>query len=154
MGCRAGAIRAGAAANHLSPAAGGARRCRIGRSRAVMRRTTLDTGHEAEDLVDRTARRRGWKRIERNYNVRGGELDLVYDAKGMLVIVEVRYRARSDYGSAAASVTRTKQQRIVRAARHFLLQYPRYAQAAIRFDVVGVNADNELDWIENAFYAE
>ena len=119
-----------------------------------MRRSTLATGHDAEDVVDRAARKRGWKRIERNYNVRGGELDLVYDARGTLVIVEVRYRTRSDYGHAAATVTRSKQQRIVRAARHFLVQYPRYAQATIRFDVVGVNAHNELDWIENAFYAE
>lgn len=117
--------------------------------------TTLAQGHAAENRVDAVARRRGYRLIARNYNTRGGELDLVYvDADHMLVIVEVRYRAHTDYGGAAASVTRAKQQRIVRAARHFLSAHPRYAQVAIRFDVVGVNAQHELDWIENAFYAE
>ncbi|GAB3679990.1 YraN family protein [Salinisphaera aquimarina] len=116
--------------------------------------TTLESGHAAEDRVDRAARRRGWRRIARNYNARGGELDLVYRAAELLVIVEVRYRSRTDYGSAAASVTTRKQQRIILATRHFLAQHPRHAQRPIRFDVVGVNDSDELDWIENAFYAE
>lgn len=116
--------------------------------------STLTKGRQAESRVDAAARRRGWKTVARNYNVRGGELDLVYDAAGMLVIVEVRYRARRDYGGAAASVTSSKQRRIVYAARHFLTAHPRYANAVIRFDVVGVDNTDELDWIENAFYAE
>ena len=116
--------------------------------------TALDKGRAAESRVDAAARRRGWRRIARNYTVRGGELDLVYDARGMLVIVEVRYRASHAYGGAAASVTATKQRRIVQATRHFLVAYPRYAQATIRFDVVALDDSNELDWIENAFYAE
>lgn len=116
--------------------------------------TTLAKGHAAEARVDKAARRRGWHRVARNYNVRGGELDLLYEAGGTLVIVEVRYRSRSDYGSATASVTATKQRRIVHAARHFLARYPRYAEVPIRFDVVGVDDSDTLDWIENAFYAE
>lgn len=116
--------------------------------------TTLDTGRAAEDRVDRAARRRGWRRVVRNYNVRGGELDLVYLTAEMLVVVEVRYRARSDYGGALASVTASKQRRIVQATRHFLAEHPRYARQPIRFDVVGVSDADELDWIEDAFYAE
>ena len=123
----------------------------MGRSLDDDRRTK---GRDAEDRADRAARRRGWRRLARNYTVRGGELDLVYDARGMLVIVEVRYRSRTDYGGAAASVTPTKQRRVVRAARHFLAAHPKYAQAVIRFDVVGVDDTDTLNWIENAFYAE
>ncbi|MES1926104.1 YraN family protein [Salinisphaera sp. T31B1] len=116
--------------------------------------TTLETGRAAEARVDRAARRRGWRRVARNYNVRGGELDLVYRADELLIIVEVRYRARSDYGGAAASVTTTKQRRIIHATRHFLADNPGHARRPIRFDVVGVDDSDELDWIENAFYAE
>lgn len=116
--------------------------------------TTLGTGRAAEARVDRAARRRGYRRVARNYNVRGGELDLVYRDGDTLVVVEVRYRSRDDYGSAAASVTAHKQRRIVLATRHFLAEHPRHADTAVRFDVVGVNANDELDWIENAFYAE
>lgn len=116
--------------------------------------TRLQRGHDAESHVDRHARRRGWRRVARNFHSRGGELDLVYTAGDQLIIVEVRYRARSDYGRAAATVQRRKQRRIVNATRYFLLRHPQYAQHAIRFDVVGVDADMTLDWIENAFYAE
>jgi len=116
--------------------------------------STLATGRAAEQRVDRAARRRGWRRIARNYNVRGGELDLVYRTNELLVIVEVRYRAGNDYGGAAASVTPSKQRRIILATRHFLSEHPAYAHRPIRFDVVGVDSSDQLDWIENAFYAE
>lgn len=111
-------------------------------------------GQAAEALVDQHARQRGWRCITRNFNTRGGELDLVYTCADELIVVEVRYRARSDYGSAAATVQYRKQRRIISATRYFLLRNPRYAEYAVRFDVVGVDADDKLDWIENAFYAE
>ncbi|MES1954588.1 hypothetical protein SAHY_08396 [Salinisphaera hydrothermalis EPR70] len=113
-----------------------------------------DVGRDAESRVDRAARRRGWRRVARNFNVRGGELDLVYRTADMLVVVEVRYRSRDDYGGAVASVTSAKQRRIVHATRHLLTTHPEYAELAVRFDVVGVNDSDTLNWIENAFYAE
>lgn len=116
--------------------------------------TTLAKGRAAEARVDAAARRRGWRRVAQNYTVRGGELDLVYRTGDALIVVEVRYRSRSDYGSAAASVTSHKQRRIVTATRHLLAAQPDYARCAIRFDVVGVDDSDQLDWIENAFYAE
>jgi len=116
--------------------------------------TTLARGRDAEAHVDRAARRRGWQRVARNYSVRGGELDLVYRVRDMLIVVEVRYRARVDYGGAAASVTASKQRRIVCATRHLLAMRPHYANCAIRFDVVGLDEHYSMDWIENAFYAE
>ncbi|HLQ86393.1 MAG TPA: YraN family protein [Salinisphaeraceae bacterium] len=114
----------------------------------------LQRGRQAERWVDRAARNRGWRRVARNHRSRGGELDLVYTNGDCLIVVEVRYRARADYGRAAATVQRAKQRRIIHATRHFLACHPQYAQHAVRFDVVGVNAAHELDWIENAFYAE
>ncbi|RJS92235.1 YraN family protein [Salinisphaera sp. Q1T1-3] len=120
----------------------------------VFGRTKLERGQAAERHVDRAARQRGWRRVAQNYHARGGELDLVYRQADTLVVVEVRYRARSDYGSAAATVTRTKQRRIVSATRQLLADNPRWARLAIRFDVVGVDGEDNLDWIENAFYAE
>lgn len=116
--------------------------------------TRLQRGHNIESYVDRKALERGWRCVARNFNSRGGELDLVYTVGDQLIVVEVRYRARNDYGRAAATVRRNKQRRIIKATRYFLLKHPRYADYAIRFDVVGVDADLKLDWIENAFYAE
>lgn len=108
-------------------------------------------GDAAEAQVDRAARRRGWKRVARNYVARAGELDLVYRNGDALIVVEVRYRSRLDYGSGAESVTPTKQRRIIAATRHLLAARPHLADLAVRFDVVGVDAQQRLDWIEDAF---
>lgn len=116
--------------------------------------TRLQRGKNAESQVDRAAGKRGWRRVGRNFHCRGGELDLVYTDQQRLIVVEVRYRARSDYGRAAATVNPGKQRRIIHATRYFLAKNPAYARLAVRFDVVGVDADDQLDWIENAFYAE
>ncbi|MGN8159174.1 YraN family protein [Salinisphaera sp. SWV1] len=120
----------------------------------VGRLSRLTVGRDAEARVDSAARRHGWKRVARNYTVRGGELDLVYRTADLLVVVEVRYRSRDDYGSAVASVTPRKQRRIVLATRHLLATHPEYADLAVRFDVVGVDDSDDFNWIENAFHAE
>lgn len=104
--------------------------------------------------MHKAARRRGWRLLHRNYTARGGELDLVYRHDEELIIVEVRYRSRDDYGGALASVTPQKQRRIITATRHLLASQPSYAALAIRFDVVAVDGHNNLDWVENAFHAE
>ena len=58
--------------------------------------------------------------VARNFVCRGGEIDLVMrETDGAPVFVEVRARAQSGYGGAAASVGWHKQQRIVRAAQRF-----------------------------------
>lgn len=108
-------------------------------------------GEQAEQTVDATAQRCGWKRVAANYRTRSGELDRVYIGAGCLVVVEVRYRGRSDYGHAAETVTAAKQRRITRATQVFLLQQPEYSNYPVRFDVVGMDAHGSLDWIEAAF---
>ena len=72
-----------------------------------------------------------------------GELDLVMLEKGQawstLVFVEVRQRKRSEFGDAALSVTASKQRKIIKAARYFLQQYPKYNDYECRFDVIAYN---------------
>lgn len=76
--------------------------------------------------------------------------------KQQLVFVEVRYRKQSRYGSAAESVTRSKQQKLLYAAKHFLANKPQFSQQQARFDVVAVQpkagSDKlHIDWLQNAF---
>ena len=67
-----------------------------------------------------------------------------------LVFVEVRRRASTAYGGAAASIGAIKQRRIVFAARHFLLRWP--APPPCRFDVVAIDA-GQVRWLRAAFDA-
>jgi putative endonuclease len=95
--------------------------------------------------------------VERNYRVaggprtRGGEIDLVLrDRDGTLVFVEVRTRAARSHGGAAATVSVVKQQRLVRAARHYLMRFA--SPPPCRFDVVAIEGDH-IEWLRAAFDA-
>jgi len=66
-----------------------------------------------------------------------------------LVIVEVRYRKSDRFGSAAESVTATKQSRIIAATHVYLAQQK--IDCAIRFDVIALSGDGGINWIKMPF---
>ena len=107
-----------------------------------------------------------------------GELDLIMLEKGQawstLIFIEVRQRQRSGFGDAALSVTKNKQNKIIKAARYFLQQHPEYSEYDCRFDVIAydthanTNANNknkrndtnqaplkntQAGWLQGAFIA-
>ena len=109
-------------------------------------------GTAAEDLALRYLEARGLALVTRNFRCRGGELDLILRDGGQLVFVEVRSRRSSQFGTPAESVTRTKQQRLLRAAAVYLQR--QRLDLPCRFDVVAIlQADDEprVEWIRDAF---
>lgn len=73
-----------------------------------------------------------------------------------LVFVEVRYRSRGAFASAAMTVDLRKQGKLVRAAEMFLATWRRFSSHRARFDVIGVderrNGERTVDWIRDAFH--
>jgi putative endonuclease len=116
-----------------------------------MARTTRQAdGSEGEDLACARLAQAGLHVLSRNWRCRAGELDIVArDPDGSLVFVEVRRRASSAFGGAAASITPAKQLRLARAAE-FYRQVMRCAHLPCRFDVVLIEA-GRLEWIRDAF---
>ncbi len=119
--------------------------------------TTKAVGDGGEDRALAHLLRAGLRLVERNYRVaggprvRGGEIDLVLrDRDGTLVFVEVRTRATRSHGGAAATVSAVKQQRLVRAARHYLMRFA--SPPPCRFDVVAIDGEH-IEWLRAAFDA-
>ena len=116
--------------------------------------TTRLRGNAAEDAALAHLLAAGLTLVERNYRTPGrggGEIDLVMrEAGGTLVFVEVRARAGTTHGGAAASVGGVKQRRIVLAARHYLMRHK--SPPACRFDVVAIDG-NHIEWLKAAFDA-
>lgn len=93
---------------------------------------------------------KGLRVIERNYRCRLGEIDLVAREGETTVFVEVRQRASSAFGGAAASITAAKRQRLLRAARHYLASLRTLPQC--RFDALLIQGDPpQIEWVRNAF---
>ncbi len=95
-------------------------------------------GKAGEDLACAELGRRGYAILERRYRTRYGEIDIIANAGGTIVFVEVKARAGDAYGGSVAAVTPSKQQRIVRMASDFLARRGLSDQPC-RFDVVTVD---------------
>jgi putative endonuclease len=126
-----------------------------GKSPATMpARTTTAKGRAAEDQALEYLKAAGLALVTRNYRTPGrggGEIDLVMrDRDGTLVFVEVRSRTHGGFGGAGASISATKQQRIIFAARHYLMRLP--SPPPCRFDVVLV--EEGVQWLKAAFDAQ
>ncbi|MDI1350814.1 YraN family protein [Aquabacterium sp.] len=119
--------------------------------------TTKSRGDEGEERALQHLLAQGLALVERNYRVargpsaRGAEVDLIMrDRDGTLVFVEVRQRASTDHGGAAASVTRGKQRRCILGAKFYLQTLSVWPPC--RFDVVAIDGE-ALSWLPAAFDA-
>jgi putative endonuclease len=96
-----------------------------------------DLGRRGEALAARELRRRGYVILERRWRCRIGEIDIVAREGGVLVVVEVKARSRSDYGPAIDAVDRDKRRKLEKLARAYL-QATKLSDVSVRFDLVGV----------------
>jgi len=111
------------------------------------RRTALQrTGDHYEQAAWHLAQQAGCQLLGRQLSCPLGELDLVVREGAVLVFIEVRQRASTRFGGAAASVSTSKQQRFLRAAqwwlpslvrRHFGQRMPTYRLDVIAFEPEG-----------------
>ena len=117
-------------------------------------RTTKQAGDAAEHAALRHLQQQGLRLLQRNYRTPGrggGEIDLIMRTPdGTTVFVEVRSRASTAHGGAAASIGFVKQRRIVFAARHYLARLATWPPC--RFDVVLVEPEG-VQWLRAAFDA-
>lgn len=120
--------------------------------------TTKRRGDAAEAVALAHLQAQGLRLLTANFRTPGrggGEIDLVMRARdGTVVFVEVRQRSSARFGGAGASIGAVKQQRIIFAARHYLMRLA--STPPCRFDVVlvqGAVGTEELEWLQGAFDA-
>ena len=121
--------------------------------------TTKGSGDAGEARALAHLLRQGLTLVQRNYrvaggpNARGGEVDLILrERDGTLVFVEVRTRGNASHGGAAASVSATKQRRLVFAAQHSLNTLR--SLPPCRFDVLAIDGHGKserIEWLRGAF---
>jgi len=120
-----------------------------GQPSARTRTTAQLAGDTAEALVGARLSEAGWTVLARNVHVGRHELDLVAVDPGpppMLVIVEVRWRRRRDFGFAEETVDHRKRGHLRRAAYALLDGVPlpngsMVPALPLRFDLIAVEPD-------------
>ncbi|MBA2710903.1 MAG: YraN family protein [Tatlockia sp.] len=113
---------------------------------------SIKAGLVAEEQARNYLVTQGLQWIESNYRCPWGEIDLIMRENNYLVFVEVKARVSQSHGGAAASVTFSKQQKLIKTATNYLQSKKLYDKHPTRFDVLGFDGKGKkVEWIKNAF---
>jgi putative endonuclease len=110
-------------------------------------------GKYGEDLAARHLVGAGFTIVVRNWRCAAGEIDIVARDGDALVIVEVKTRTSSAFGSPAEAITEHKADKLRELALMWLREHPEGGRG-VRFDVIGVlaprNAPARLEHLRGA----
>lgn len=110
---------------------------------------TRSRGNRGEDIAARYIEQSGGRILARNYYVRGGEVDIIFEQDGVTVFCEVKLRTSGRFGSGAEAVTPVKQRRICRAALDYAYNN-KSIDETFRFDIIEITG-GKISHIKNAF---
>ena len=115
---------------------------------------SIDLCRFGEDEACRFLRKQKLKILDRNYSVRGGEIDIIAEDKNLVIFIEVKTRSDSTYAQPWENVRYKKIRNLKTAARQYI--YERKLQGReFRFDVVSIVLNDamkaDIEWIRDAF---
>ena len=96
-----------------------------------------ETGIKGENKVCRYLMMRGYKILDRNFQCRFGEIDIIAKKKEYIVFVEVKTRKSGGMTTPADALTPVKKKRLFRAAAAWLTKYDAWSYPC-RFDLACV----------------
>lgn len=100
--------------------------------------STWTIGLSAEEIAAKYLEKNGYEVLERNFRIRGGEIDIVAKEKDELVFVEVKARWSHKYGLPIEAVTPWKLKALQKTALFYILKI-KWGDKPYRFDVVSVD---------------
>ena len=121
---------------------------------------TRESGSEAESFTADWLMKQGWEILDRNFFMKGGELDIVARKDDTLAFVEVRSWDHQfwDGGMPLETIHPAKIKHIIKTATYYIQSKRLKMQDFnIRFDVAGLikkeDGTFDIDYIEAAFDA-
>ena len=111
-----------------------------------------ETGKIGEDISVRYLKQNGYEIIQRNFECKQGEIDIIAKDKEELVFIEVKTRESLLYGLPKEAIDKTKKKHIYKSAE-FYVYINQLEDKAIRIDVIEVYKKQEkykLYHIKNA----
>lgn len=114
-----------------------------------------DLGKLGEDLAAFFLKKKGYEILERNFRIRGGELDIVAIDTNTLVYIEVKTRTSHLFGKPEESITPWKLKHLEKSAKFYRSAKTKYGNLpdAERIDVITVDFTTNppaINHIQNA----
>lgn len=98
----------------------------------------LQFGLAGEQIAVDFLQNKGYKILERNFRIKGGEVDIIALDKQTLVFVEVKTRSSHEYGPPAEAITPPKIRNVVKTAYVYML-FKKLTGQEFRIDAVTVD---------------
>ena len=95
-------------------------------------------------------KKKKYKILAQNYKNKLGEIDIIAKKAKTIIFVEVKTKTTLEFGRPCEMVNETKQEKIRNVATLYLIQN-HFIDVPIRFDVIEVLSEKEINHIENAF---
>ena len=112
-----------------------------------------ELGNYGEKIAALYLEKKGYAILERNYHIKGGEIDIIAAKDGFIAFVEVKTRTPDFLSDGFEAVTKAKKKLIIKASAVYSYKKPHNLQP--RFDVVSIIVDRKkvvgFNYIENAF---
>lgn len=108
----------------------------------VMTESTTKTSHRSiwdawEDIAVRYLENKWYRIIERNYQVKWGEIDIIMMDWSITVFIEVKYRKNEDYGHPLDTFSMTKRRAMKRTIMLYINKN-KIDLEKIRIDFIGI----------------
>lgn len=112
-------------------------------------------GAKGEKIAVKFLKKNGYKILQRNYNTKFGEIDVIGYDRGAISFIEVKTRLSESFGPPEAAVTQAKKNHIIKTAQKYITDN-KLEDVHCRFDVVSVRLSNdcksqEVRLLKNAF---
>lgn len=119
-----------------------------------------DIGKKGEKIAERYLKRHGYIILERNFLVRGSEIDIIAEKNDEIHFIEVKTRTERSLGDPIEAVTYYKRKALIHGAKVYLMKNQKYYERICSFDVCEIILlrklifNKKINYIENAFEEE
>lgn len=94
-------------------------------------------GKAGEDYATQYLIEQGYKIIQRNFECKQGEIDIIAKDKDEYVFIEVKTRQNFHYGMPSEAVNQKKQKHIINATKYYLYSH-KLENSYVRIDVIEI----------------
>lgn len=107
--------------------------------KGFIKKNTKKVGNSGEDKAVEYLKTNGYKIVARNWQIRGGEIDIIAEQGEVLVFAEVKTLPSGNVEILSHELNLRKQKRILETSKRFLQNNRQYNDSIIRFDVLVVD---------------
>jgi len=115
--------------------------------------STHEKGVTGENIACCYLIKNGYEIIDRNFRLRGGEIDIIALKDETIIFIEVKRHPKGNIEILSGELNRRKQQKILKTAKCYLQKYRQYSNRFVRFDVLAIDVPglDPVHHIVNAF---